>query len=159
MSLRTGGGVTTSYSGNDEAALVLGPEGSRRRRGYEFVAPRRPEPRAVELLELALVGGVVPLELVNDSNDEVPLPPALAKVGDTLSEVECGVSRDARAPAHCSLDWNDALRDPLVQRRHAHPDDFRGLALAHRLIQIATQTVDDRLELLPHLSPSARRPL
>ncbi len=98
MSLRTGGGVTTSYSGNDDAALVLGPEGSRRRRGYEFVAPRRPEPGAVELLELALVGGVVPLELVNDSNDEVPLPPALAKVGDTLSEVECGVSRDARAP-------------------------------------------------------------
>ena len=150
-----GAGVTTSNSGTFERSSVVRAERVGRGSGNEPPLGERTQTRAVELLEFALVDGFVALKLVDKRNDEVALATALSKIGDSLGEVERGVPRNSWPAARRPLHRDDPLLDPFVERRNAHTDDLRRLALAHRVVQITSEILDDRLELVLHVPTPA----
>jgi hypothetical protein len=75
-----------------------------------------------------------------------------------LWEVERGVAWDPRSTACGTADWDDALVDPLVERRHADANDLRCLSLAHRFAQVAAELLDNWLELMLYVSPAPGGP-
>jgi len=105
-----------------------------------------------------LVGSVVALKLVDKRNDEVALTTSLSKIGNSLGEVEGGVPRNSWPAARRPLHRDDPLLYPFIERRNAHTDDLRRLALAHRVVQITSETLDDRLKLVLHVPTAACGP-
>jgi hypothetical protein len=137
---------------------VVRTERVRRRSGNQPPLGERTQPRAVELLELALVDSVVALKLVDKRNDEVALTTAPSEIGNSLGEVERGVPRNSGPTARRPLHRDDALLDPFVECRNADTNDLRRLALAHRVVQITAEILDDRLELVLHVPTAACGP-